>query len=72
MNGGDASTNHLNLRSSPNRGRFWPDNPGSLGHVFVDDEEQRLYQTRQVGVEWRKDQKQVAQIILSYVQPTNT
>jgi hypothetical protein len=41
------------------------------GHVFVDDEEQYLYQTRHVRVEWMKDQKQVAQIILSYVQPTN-
>jgi hypothetical protein len=41
------------------------------GHVFVDDEERRLYQTRQVGIEWRKDQKRVAQIILSYVQPTD-
>jgi hypothetical protein len=41
------------------------------GHVFVDDEERRLYQTRQVGEEWRKDQKHMAQIILSYVQPTD-
>jgi hypothetical protein len=36
-------------------------------HVFADDEEQRLYQTQQVGVEWRKDQKRVAKIILSYI-----
>jgi hypothetical protein len=40
------------------------------GHVLADDEERRLYQTRYVGVEWRKDQKRVVQIILSYVQPT--
>jgi hypothetical protein len=40
------------------------------GHVFVDDEEQRLYQTRHVGVEWKNNQKQVMQIILSYIQPT--
>jgi hypothetical protein len=40
------------------------------GHVFVNDEEQCPYQTRQVGVEWRTDQKWVAQIILSYIQPT--
>jgi hypothetical protein len=39
--------------------------------VFVDDEERHLYQTRQVGVEWRKDQKRMVQIILSYVQPTD-
>jgi hypothetical protein len=39
--------------------------------VFVDDEEQCLYQTQQVGMEWIKDQKWVAQIILSYFQPTD-
>ena len=42
------------------------------GHDFqFDMEEQRLHQIRQDGHEWNKDNKRVAQYILSLVQPTD-
>jgi hypothetical protein len=43
-----------------------------VGHDFQGDvDEERLHQVRHTGDEWKKDNKQVAQYILSLVQPTD-
>ena len=45
--------------------------PLPLNHVFVDDEERQIYETRQTGTEWKKDNKRVGAYIMSLVQPTD-